>query len=65
MSVLRSWIAQHIEKALAEALVWLESTCVKGRNSVKSDDNRFSYEQEKLTIKLEKAGAIQLIGVSI
>ncbi|KAI9640366.1 hypothetical protein NHQ30_011111 [Ciborinia camelliae] len=60
MSLMRGWIAQHIERSLEEALVWLKSMHVEDKNVDKSH-NRFSYEQEKLTIKLEKPGLIQLI----
>ncbi|KAA8570074.1 hypothetical protein EYC84_002408 [Monilinia fructicola] len=63
MSLMRSWIAQHIELSLAEALVWLKSTHVGDKN-VYEPDNRFSYDQKKLTIKLDKPGLIQLIGSS-
>ncbi|KAB8298863.1 hypothetical protein EYC80_001023 [Monilinia laxa] len=60
---MRGWIAQHIELSLEEALVWLKSTHVGDKNVDKSD-NRFSYDQRKLTIKLNKPGLIQLIGSS-
>ncbi|EMR88496.1 hypothetical protein BcDW1_2834 [Botrytis cinerea BcDW1] len=62
MTLLRGWLAQNIEQSLEEALVWLKSTCVAHENSYKSHE-QFSYEQERLSIKLEKPGLIHLISV--
>ncbi|QSZ32337.1 hypothetical protein DSL72_001911 [Monilinia vaccinii-corymbosi] len=61
MSLLRGWIAQHIQQSLDEALSWLKSTHVGDRN-VDNSHNRFSYEQQKLTIQLNKPRLIQVIG---
>ncbi|ESZ91841.1 hypothetical protein SBOR_7793 [Sclerotinia borealis F-4128] len=61
MTLLRGWLAQNIEQSLAEALIWLKSTQVVNQNVDKSH-SQFSYEQEKLTIKLQKPGLIQIIG---
>ncbi|KAF7956039.1 hypothetical protein EAE96_004960 [Botrytis aclada] len=63
MTLLRSWLAQNIEQSLQEALVWLKSTRVAHENACKSHE-QFSYEQERLFIKLEKPGLIHLISNS-
>ncbi|TGO61464.1 hypothetical protein BCON_0027g00520 [Botryotinia convoluta] len=60
MTLLRSWLAQNIEQSLKEALIWLKSTRVAHENTSKSHE-QFSYEQERLFIKLEKPGLIHLI----
>ncbi|TGO88395.1 hypothetical protein BPOR_0165g00170 [Botrytis porri] len=60
MTLLRSWLAQNIEQSLEEALVWLQSTRTAQENACKSHE-QFSYEQERLFIKLEKPGLIHLI----
>lgn len=62
MTLLRGWLAQNIEQSLEEALVWLKSTCVAHENAYKPHE-QFSYEQERLSIKLEKPGLIHLISV--
>lgn len=61
MALMRSWLAQHIEKSLAEAVDWLKSVHVVKQNADGSH-NRFSYKHEKLTIQLEKPGLVHLIG---
>ncbi|KAJ8058817.1 hypothetical protein OCU04_011803 [Sclerotinia nivalis] len=63
MALMRSWLAQHIEKSLAEAVDWLKSMRV-GKQNADNSHNRFSYKQEKLTIQLEKPGLVHLIGSS-
>ncbi|KAF5868103.1 uncharacterized protein Bfra_007298 [Botrytis fragariae] len=63
MTLLRNWLAQNIEHSLKEALIWLESTRVAHEDASKSHE-QFSYEQEKLFIKLEKPGLIHLISNS-
>ncbi|KAF7896936.1 uncharacterized protein EAF01_009339 [Botrytis porri] len=63
MTLLRSWLAQNIEQSLEEALVWLQSTRTAQENACKSHE-QFSYEQERLFIKLEKPGLIHLISNS-
>ncbi|KAF7942333.1 hypothetical protein EAE99_000383 [Botrytis elliptica] len=60
MTLLRSWLAQNIEQSLKEALIWLKSTRVAHEKASKSHE-QFSYEQERLFIKLEKPGLIHLI----
>ncbi|KAF7939126.1 uncharacterized protein EAE97_007207 [Botrytis byssoidea] len=63
MTLLRSWLAQNIEQSLKEALIWLKLTRVEHENASKSHE-QFSYEQERLFIKLEKPGLIHLISNS-
>lgn len=64
MSLLRGWIAQHVEQSLAEALVWLKSTH-SGANNADNSHNQFSYEQDKLVIKIGNSVLTQLISVSL